>query len=134
MAGYRLAIAVGAINTLHHNKGYEITDYSNYGDCVDILAPGYVSYANLYDKSRIDYDNENGTSCSAPIVAGVAASIMSEQPEIKFDIELKRKTLIEMSIKNENLFFDDPKLKDMPNRFINNGKHSIYTPDDVNSP
>ncbi|ORX83275.1 subtilisin-like protein [Anaeromyces robustus] len=127
-SGYRKAITVGATETDIYGNGYYRADYSNYGDCVDIYGPGTVSHFDLNKKSGDDYINSSGTSCSTPLVAGVAASIISEHPEITFDNELMRKTLIKMSIKDaiHNLGSSDT-----PNRFVNNGKLSIYTKKDI---
>jgi len=74
---------------------------------------------------------------------------MSEHPEIKFDNEMMRQTLIDMSIKDaiakaKSLSYDeegneneipDPfdKENNTPNRFINNGKRSVYTPRETNN-
>jgi len=60
------------------------------------------------------------------MVAGVAASIMSEHPEIQFNQELMRKTLIDMSIKDAIV---NLKSSDTPNRFINNGKKINFSND-----
>ncbi|ORX88217.1 subtilisin-like protein, partial [Anaeromyces robustus] len=115
-AGYRKAITVGAVNTELNGKGYVKASYSDYGDCIDIYAPGDVTFANTRDSSDDDFSIETGTSCATPLVAGVAATIMSEHTEIEFDNELMRKTLIEMSIKDVIYGLKD----NTPNRFINN--------------
>ncbi|ORX76905.1 subtilisin-like protein, partial [Anaeromyces robustus] len=132
MAGYRTAIIVGATDNNIENNEYKKASYSNYGDCVDIYAPGEVTYPNIFNGSTKDYTSIHGTSCATPIVAGVAASIMSEHPEIKFNNELMKKKLIEMSIKDVIVDLKKRGSKDTPNRFINNGKRSIYSPDDGN--
>eukprot|EP00833_Pecoramyces_ruminatium_P005639 jgi/Orpsp1_1/1179671/evm.model.c7180000070278.1 len=129
MAGYRLAINVGSTESFITNDGYKMASYSNYGDCIDIYAPGNVTYPYAYNNSTSSYRLDVGTSCSAPLVAGVAASIMSEHPEIQFDNELMRKTLIEMSIKGAIAGLNNLESSDTPNRFLNNGKKSIYSPD-----
>ena len=144
--GCRKAIAVGAIDSDNisniDNKKYHISSFSNYGDCIDIFAPGNViaPYLDSYS-SYLEYNQ--GTSFSAPIVAGVAATIMSEHPEIKFDNELMRQTLIDMSIKDaivkaKPLFYGKDEIPDpfdkennTPNRFINNGKRSVYIPREI---
>eukprot|EP00833_Pecoramyces_ruminatium_P006383 jgi/Orpsp1_1/1180415/evm.model.c7180000073349.1 len=132
MAGYRLAIIAGATKIEVENNGYEKADFSNFGDCVDIHGPGYVSYPNLSSNSSSDFKLSYGTSCSTPLIAGVAASIMSEHPEIKFDNELMRKTLIDMSIKDSITDLRHSGSGDTPNRFVNNGKRSVFSPENVN--
>ena len=59
-------------------------DYSNYGDKIDILAPGGIGsggivaakYYNTYT------DKFNGTSASAPVVAGVVALMLEVNPKL----------------------------------------------------
>ncbi|ORX78116.1 subtilisin-like protein [Anaeromyces robustus] len=130
--GYRKSIVVGAIDTELNGDGYTKSFYSNYGNCVDIFAPGLVTFPYNEYGSTTDVNTLEGTSCATPIVAGIIASIMSEHPEIKFNNESMRKTLIEMSIKDKILFPNLDDTKDTPNRFVNNGKRSIYYPDNVN--
>ncbi|ORX80377.1 subtilisin-like protein [Anaeromyces robustus] len=125
--GYPQTIVVGA-TSYEFDYGYNKALYSNHGKCVDIFAPGNVIFPNLSEGSRTDYDSMSGTSCAAPIVAGVAASIMAEHPDIKFDNEKMRQTLIEMSLKD---IIYDIKNNDSPNRFLNNGKRSVYSLYDI---
>ncbi|OUM62723.1 carbohydrate-binding module family 18 protein [Piromyces sp. E2] len=68
----------------------------------------------------------SGTSFSSPIVAGVAATIMSENPQIKFTT----KTMLEYLTKlgEKDIIAGIP--KDAPNVFVNNGKHTVYSSDD----
>ncbi|ORX88226.1 subtilisin-like protein [Anaeromyces robustus] len=126
--GYRKAIAVGATETDQNGHGQKIASYSNYGECVDIFAPGGVTYPVIDEEegSTDGFGYQQGTSCSSPLVVGIAASIMSEHPEIKFNNEKMRKALIELSIKDVIYGLKD----ETPNRFVNNGKQRIYSPDD----
>ncbi|ORX80247.1 hypothetical protein BCR32DRAFT_268973 [Anaeromyces robustus] len=125
--GYRKAIAVGAADLSLQENIYYKTDYSNFGDCVDIYGPGEVTYPNITVNSSITnlYKKGSGTSSAAPLVAGVIASIMSEHPDIEYTNELMKKTIIDMSIKDVIMNLGSI---NTPNRFINNGKHNIYTP------
>lgn len=68
-AGYDQIIAVGAIS----QNGAK-ADFSNYGDWVDICAPG-VSIKSTLPGNR--YGNLNGTSMACPHVTGVAALLVS---------------------------------------------------------
>ncbi len=85
-------ICVGAVD----NKG-KITEFSNFGGKVDILAPGefIVSTYPVNDvESRIlrikGYETKKGTSQAAPFVAAIAASLKLQNPKITLD-ELKAK-------------------------------------------
>eukprot|EP00833_Pecoramyces_ruminatium_P007560 jgi/Orpsp1_1/1181592/evm.model.c7180000077854.1 len=101
---------------------YRVASFSNYGKKVDIYAPGYAEYECIDDDGRYQKDLTHGTSFSSPIVAGVAATIMSEHPEIKFDSKKMLEHLIEMGEKN----IIEGILEGNPNVFINNGKRRIY--------
>ena len=73
--GYDSVISVGAVN---YNN--ELTDYSNYGSELDLVAPGGENYG-IYstwgyyenDSSVTDYTGLAGTSMAAPYVSGIAA-------------------------------------------------------------
>ena len=68
---------VGAYS-FEENRGNRAT-FSNSGDCIDIWAPGSrVETLNLDG----DIELSSGTSVSAPMVAGVAALIVGEYPNI----------------------------------------------------
>ena len=84
-------IVVGAIE--NDNGRLTITDFSQVGNGVDILAPGDNIYSTVYTN---DYDFMDGTSVAAPHVSGVAAMIFGIDPtlsgaEVK-DIILKTAT------------------------------------------
>eukprot|EP01134_Creolimax_fragrantissima_P003738 CFRG3738T1 len=68
------AFTVGAME-----NGDAFASYSNWGGCVDIIAPGSRIESAIPGGQTAVYD---GTSMAAPIVAGVAASLWSLQPEM----------------------------------------------------
>lgn len=71
-------ITVGALDP---NYGSEmIASYSNYGKInVDVFAPGTDIYSTYPNN---DYEYSPGTSMAAPAVAGVAALILSQYPNL----------------------------------------------------
>lgn len=73
-AEYEGAIAVSSISS-----NYIKTYYSNYGDWVDVAAPGGESSKGVWVRSTVvgGYGNMQGTSMACPHVSGVAALIIS---------------------------------------------------------
>lgn len=59
------------------NRNDEMTDYSSYGKCVQILAPGDDILSSYID-SKTSTVRMTGTSMASPHVAGVAALLISE--------------------------------------------------------
>jgi subtilisin family serine protease len=64
----------------------KLSDFSEYGKCLDILAPGEYIFSTERYAPQYGYSNQFGgpwfgTSFSAPLVAGVAALIKSIHPE-----------------------------------------------------
>ena len=58
------------------NKKNEKADFSNYGKCIDIAAPGTGVYTCDLDGT---YSYENGTSFSAPFVSAAAATLLMQK-------------------------------------------------------
>ena len=181
-SGYDSTIGVGSINnnysssTLDANYSvlYSKASFSNYGECVDLWAPGYV-YAALPSEKEIEIldkpsycktlsnkrdfeikedekilkqlctDKHNmfrkikvisstkkrgsGTSFSSPIVAGISALFISEFPDITFNQSILRKFLEAVSLKDIINFNNIS--KHSRNIFVNNGKHIIYSKDNI---
>jgi len=104
-------------------KNYRKAFFSNFGKVVDIYAPGFVKipYRDRYEVDQIVY--AYGTSFSSPIVAGVAATIMSENPKHSYTTSEMKKYLQEHALKDIIKGVGE----NNPNFFINNGKHLDYS-------
>ena len=80
-ASYPEVIAVAATNA-----GGTLTGFSSYGDWVDLAAPGWdILSTGVRSMTPAGYDPYwycTGTSCSAPIVAGVAALVKNKWPTL----------------------------------------------------
>ncbi|MGY4772709.1 S8 family serine peptidase [Kribbella sp. CWNU-51] len=80
-ASYTEAIAVAATDA-----NGALTDFSSFGDWVDIAAPGWdilsTGPRSLTPAGYLPYWYCTGTSCSAPIVAGVAALVKNKYPAL----------------------------------------------------
>jgi subtilisin family serine protease len=74
LAGVTQAIVVGA-TTPDDQEVY----YSNYGSCVDLLAPGWTIPSSWY-ASDADSAVRSGTSMAAPHVAGAVAQYLQQHP------------------------------------------------------
>jgi thermitase len=78
--GKNAVIGVGATDSADRKTGF-----SNYGSCVDIVAPGQGIYGAVYYNPSAgfsqQYAKKSGTSMAAPIVSGVAALVKSKHPD-----------------------------------------------------
>ncbi len=76
-------IIVGSVmNTPHvgnENVNYNLSPFSNYGELVDVVAPGSDIYSTCPDNK---YDSKSGTSMATPHVSGVAALAWSINPSL----------------------------------------------------
>lgn len=67
-AGYDNVIAVGATD-----ENDELAAFSNYGEKLDIVAPG----VEIYSTVRGGYGEKSGTSMACPVIAGMASVVIS---------------------------------------------------------
>ncbi len=74
-AAYPGVIAVSALDSMEYRAAF-----SNYGDYVDVCAPGVNIYSSL--AGAYEWGNWSGTSFAAPMVSGVCALILSEENEL----------------------------------------------------
>jgi len=84
-AAYNNVIAVAATE----GQGY-VTSFSNWGDWVDIAAPGWEILSTVPTDFEIDvtyeaagYGYMTGTSMACPVVAGVVALMLDSNPSLK---------------------------------------------------
>jgi len=135
---YNYTICVGGISNVEteylktHVKysdvtTYEIDEESNYGYGVDIYAPfsAHLKYTNHDNQLREVVSR--GTSIASPITAGVAATIMSEHPDVKFNKTLMLEYLYKIGQKGIIKGLPD----NVPNVLLNNGKHLVYSRNDI---
>lgn len=73
-AAYKDVLSVGAVTMDDF-----ITDFSNYGSTIDVVAPGEEIYSTLPNGR---YGFMSGTSMATPIVSGMAALLVSKEPRL----------------------------------------------------
>jgi len=63
---------------------YQKSNFSTYGSCVDIYAPGSDIYSiNRNMSGNASYKTDSGTSFASPLVAGVAGLVLKANPKLK---------------------------------------------------
>ena len=121
-------LIIGYEDTAHALMGYKKKEtnnyvkayYSNYGKDVNIYAPGFVRVEYNTGLNETTYEEHfvSGTSFSAPIVAGVIATYMSENPDVKHIKKDVFRYLSMVGLKNFIKGIDE----NHPNLFVNNGR------------
>jgi type VII secretion-associated serine protease mycosin len=76
-AAYPEVVAVGATDS-----SGALTDFSSWGDWLDVAAPGFGIVSTFPTASGYAYAIASGTSFSAPIVSGVAALVRAKYPTL----------------------------------------------------
>ncbi|OUM66073.1 hypothetical protein PIROE2DRAFT_6783 [Piromyces sp. E2] len=121
---FKNVICVGGIensNTTAIPDVYKRAENSNYGSGVDIYAPFHVDTEYIGLESFVVPDQIRGTSFSAPMTAGIIASVISENRDIKFT----RDSMLEYLLKRAIPFDIEGKTQ----YTLNNGKHIVYSQD-----
>ncbi|KAJ6491648.1 peptidase S8/S53 domain-containing protein [Mycena vitilis] len=77
------AVTVGA-STIGDERAY----FSNFGECVDVFAPG-LNIKSIYTGSPTAVATLSGTSMASPHTAGMLAYLLSLYPSKKFDPKLE---------------------------------------------
>ncbi|RYP22875.1 hypothetical protein DL765_001471 [Monosporascus sp. GIB2] len=75
-AGVKEVITVGSIN-----RDDERPVWSNWGECLDLFAPG-VDIFSTYNESDASYRVMSGTSMASPHVAGLVTYLMSQESNL----------------------------------------------------
>ncbi|KAF3925756.1 Cerevisin [Dactylellina cionopaga] len=90
--GAKAAINVGATNI----KDSRAT-FSNYGNCIDIYAPGEDVFVTSPQGTAI---KNSGTSFAAPMVAGMVATLLSSDSSLKANPTAMKQRILTMGIKD----------------------------------
>ncbi|XP_013410141.1 subtilisin-like protease 1 [Lingula anatina] len=111
-AGSNYSISVGC-----SGRNDDFCENTNYGPCVDILAPGSSIRGFKSTQNSGYYSGYTGTSFSTALTSGVIAEYLSKQVDLP-GFEDVRQWLIDMSTKNQISFQASPWASDTPNRLL----------------
>lgn len=75
-------------------------DFSNFGSCVDIFAPG-VDILSAWHTGDSDYNTISGTSMASPHVAGVAALYLELEPNLTTTPLILRQRIIDDALQGK---------------------------------
>ena len=116
-------ITVGASSWVEGDEF--LANFSNYGkDGVDIFAPGVDVYSSIPESK---YASFNGTSMASPVVAGVAALVLSYYPELT--AKQLKEILLKSAVSYKNVKVNIPGTKNEKTEF----KNICKTPSVVNA-
>ncbi len=92
-------IAVGALE----ENSWELADYSNFGDNVDLVAPGTAFTTDINQ----GYKKVSGTSISAPIISGALALIYQSVKYLEFNelLEILYGACFDLGIPGKDLYY-----------------------------
>ncbi len=95
-AAFDNVVGVGALAA----DGYNLADYSNYGDNSDFLAPG-TTYTTMMGGG---YGVENGTSLACPVITGAVALYLSVNQKTEFSTltEMLKASCVDLEVLGED--------------------------------
>ncbi|KAK6540290.1 hypothetical protein TWF694_009099 [Orbilia ellipsospora] len=73
-------------------------EFSNYGKCVDVYAPG-VSIVSTFNGNSTAIMSMDGTSMACPIVTGIIADELVKHPDLKLDPKAMKAHILEKALK-----------------------------------
>ncbi len=76
-AGYDAVIAVGSSNTHPPNAQPYRSDFSNYGDDIELMAPGNGILGETLGENGVDFYISSGTSMASPHASAAAALVIA---------------------------------------------------------